>query len=94
VGDALEQWATLVRFVNDAQTVGDPGVRDPENPCSVYDGDGYNGDGNCVSDGHYECVNCSRLSPDAPRFQEYGAAGRLDRIRLLMTHRTRGLRNG
>lgn len=85
-------WANLIERLNGrAGFIGTAGVRDPEHPCEVFDGEGYDGGGDCLSDGHYLCVECSELSPDAPRFQEYGAAGRLDRIRALrLTQRRRG----
>ena len=36
--------------------------------------------GKCHSDGHYLCVECSQLSPEAPRFVDYGRDGRRDRL--------------
>jgi len=48
--------------------VGTVWLRDPQSPCTEYDGKGYDGTGHCQSDGHYECLNCSQLAPDAPRF--------------------------
>ena len=36
--------------------------------CPWFDGRGYNGKGSCLSNGHYRCVDCSKLSPNAPRF--------------------------
>ena len=78
-------WEVLRRSVNDEPPLfGTVGVRDPDYPCESFDGRGYNGHGRCQSDGHYMCEECSELSSDASRFEEnYGAAGRLDRIRLL-----------
>lgn len=79
---ALGPFEDLVRTLNEYPgRMGMPGVRDPEHPCKVFDGRGYDGSGRCLSDGHYMCVECSELSKDAPRFLEYGAAGRLDRFR-------------
>lgn len=76
-------WEVLRRAVNaEPPFVGTPGVRDPDGVCESFDGKGYNGRGQCLSDGHYLCVECSELSPDAPRFQEHGRAGRVDRLRL------------
>ena len=49
---------------------------------NITPGKGYTGRGTCHSDGHYLCVECSELSPDAPRFHEHGRAGRADRLRL------------
>lgn len=78
----LQRWAELVENVNGRTMFGQVGVRDPENPCDEFDGKGYNGKGQCPSDGHYLCTECSHLSPEAPRFEEYGRAGRADRLRL------------
>lgn len=78
----MSQWSELVASVNGRTTLGQVGVRDPEHPCDVFDGRGFDGSGDCYSDGHYLCDECSQLAPDAPRFLQYGAAGRLDRIRL------------
>lgn len=96
-------WEELRRFVNgEPGYEGTPGVRSVEYPCEVFDGRGYDGTGECMSDGHYLCVECSELSPEAPRFTEPGwsggrnrryyaaALGRLDRIHALqatMRHR-------
>ena len=88
-------WEVLRRSVNGEHGYeGTPGVRSPEYPCELFDGRGYDGSGDCHSDGHYLCTECSQLSPDAPRFVEpyagpsghrrrfFGRAiGRLDRIR-------------
>jgi len=80
---ALEQWDDLVRFVNNAPPrYGAPGIRDPEHRCELFDGEGYEGQGNCLSDGHYLCTECSHLSPKAPRFVEHGVEGRADRLLL------------
>lgn len=77
------RWESLLRFVNsELPMFGSVGVRDPDSPCEVYDGRGYDGSGRCLSDGHYECVNCSHLAPNSPRFEEYGRDGRGDRLRL------------
>lgn len=77
------RWEALIRFVNGRQGhVGAPGIRDPEHPCELFDGLGYNGRGDCHSDGHWLCTDCSLLSPEAPRFIEYGREGRIDRLRL------------
>ncbi len=67
--------------------LGTPGVRDPDGICEAFDGRGYDGYGKCESDGHYLCVECSQLSPEAPRFAEnYGWQGILDRLELEATH--------
>jgi len=79
--EALKQWEDLVRFVNSSPPrFGAPGVRDPEYPCELFDGRGYDGRGDCLSDGHYLCKECSHLSPKAPRFE--GIEGRSDRLLL------------
>ena len=78
----LANWNILRDSVNGRTTFGAPGVRDPEYPCEEYDALGYNGQGECMSDGHYECTGCSHLSPAASRFEEYGREGRRDRLRL------------
>lgn len=79
---ALLAWEVLRRAVNALPPVfGTAGVRDPEAICEVFDGLGYNGRGHCKSDGHYLCVECSELSPEAPRFVEFESDGRRDRLR-------------
>ncbi len=76
------KWDALFRTLNRLPgNFGAPGVRDPDAVCEAFDGDGYDGTGDCSSDGHYMCTECSKLSSDAPRFIQYGAQGRLDRIR-------------
>ncbi len=81
--DALRNWESLRRFVNSEPPLfGTPGVRDPDFPCELFDGLGYDGHGTCFSDGHYLCKECSHLSPKAPRFVENGDDGRRDRLRL------------
>jgi hypothetical protein len=78
---SLQDWENLCRFVNGAPPLfGTVGVRDPDYLCEEYDALGYDGSGKCLSDGHYECVNCSKLAPNAPRFENDG--GRGDRLRL------------
>lgn len=63
VSNALERWEDLVCFAN-----GRPpryvGMRDPEHPCTEFDGRGYRGTGRCTSDGHYMC--CSGGIPRSP----------------------------
>lgn len=84
----LHRWEELCAHVNGLTTLGDPGVRDPEHPCEEFDGRSYDGAGACDSDGHYLCVECSHLSPDAPRFVEnYGRDGRRDRLLLFWNRR-------
>lgn len=87
---SLEQWQNLCEQVNGRPGLfGTVGVRDPDGPCELFDGLGYDGGGDCMSDGHYLCTECSHLSPEAPRFEEnYGRDGRRDRL-LLFWHRPR-----
>jgi hypothetical protein len=74
-------WEELSRAINGQPALlGTIGVRDPDGVCEDFDGRHYDGSGDCHSDGHYLCVECSHLSPDAPRFD--GLAGRYDRLRL------------
>lgn len=78
----VARWNELADHVNGRATVGQVGVRDPEYPCEAFDGHGYDGTGACMSDGHYLCVDCSHLTPNAPRFEEHGRGGRRDRLLL------------
>lgn len=81
--DVSLRWEVLYRFVNGKPPLfGTEGVRDPAYQCEEFDARGYDGTGRCLSDGHYMCVECSHLSPNAPRFEEFGRAGRADRLRL------------
>jgi hypothetical protein len=76
-------WAELIENVNGRTFLGQIGVRDPDGLCEVFDGQGYDGRGKCMSDGHYLCVDCSLLSPEATRFEgNYGRDGRRDRLLL------------
>lgn len=87
----LDRWRMLEAEVNGRSYIGMPGVRDPEYPCELFDGKGYDGRGRCHSDGHYMCTECSHLSPEAPRFEEnHGRDGRQDRL-LLFWGRAGGL---
>lgn len=79
---ALIDWGELVENVNGRTHLGQRGVRDPDAPCEDFTATSYDGTGRCRSDGHYLCVDCDHLSPVAPRFEEYGAEGRKDRLRL------------
>ena len=76
-----QRWNELYAAVNGRTTLGQVGVRDPENPCEAFDGRDYDGTGRCASDGHYLCTECSHLAPDAPRFTQC-RDGRRDRLRL------------
>ncbi len=79
---ALFRWSVLEAEANGRTFVGMPAVRDPDYVCESFDALGYQGRGECTSDGHYLCINCSHLSPTAPRFEEFGREGRADRLRL------------
>lgn len=81
---SLEQWQNLCEQLNGRPgTLGVPGVRDPDGVCELFNGKGYDGKGDCSSDGHYLCTECSHLSSEAPRFEEnYGRDGRRDRLLL------------
>jgi hypothetical protein len=81
VTTTLASWNELFHHVNGRTMLHQVGVRDPENPCEAFDGQGYDGTGRCDSDGHYICNECSHLAPDAPRFNQ-DRAGRADRLRL------------
>jgi len=84
------KWEALYREVNRLPGIlGAPGVRDPDGVCEGFDGNGFDGTGRCMSDGHYLCVECSELSPEAPRFLQYGTNGRLDRLRARAATRER-----
>lgn len=87
MSQTLLAWGDLVENLNGRTVLGQIAVRDPDHVCEMFDREGYDGHGNCLSDGHYLCVECSHLSPDAPRFQEYGRDGRADRLRLFWSRR-------
>jgi len=88
VSTIAERWDRLERFVNGRpERVGEPGVRDPEYRCDGFDGLGYQGRGDCMSDGHYLCVECSEMSPDSPQF--YDRDGRRDRLLLFWRRKVR-----
>jgi hypothetical protein len=59
-------WFDIVAAVNGIRLFGAPGVRDPDYPCEAFDpvpGPEYApGDGDCDTDGHYMCLECSRVS--------------------------------
>ena len=60
-------WDDLHRALNELPPrFGAAGVRDPDYPCSAFDplDDGVkpDGRGDCESDGHYLCRECSHLS--------------------------------
>jgi hypothetical protein len=49
---------------------GDPGVRDPENPCDHFDPGETVGNPQCYGDGHYMCKECRHLVPEEPEESE------------------------
>jgi hypothetical protein len=57
--DVPSRWAELVAQVNGRTTFGQPGVRDPENPCTAFE-PGLP-DGDCETDGHYMCDECTKM---------------------------------
>lgn len=67
-------WLVLIEEVNGRPAFGAPGVRDPAAPCHAFDPVAEidwlglavtaPGTGDCVSDGHYLCRGCARLSID------------------------------
>lgn len=79
-GEVARRWQSLTDAANGRVRFGAVGVRDPDYPCEAYDARGYQGAGPCMSDGHYECANCSQLSPEAPRFTQ-DREGRVMRLR-------------
>jgi len=78
---SVRRWEMLVDALNGRRPFGAPGVRDPDAECGEFDGAGYAGLGECLSDGHYMCEECSHLSPHAPRFTG-SDEGLVDRERL------------
>jgi hypothetical protein len=83
---SLGPFELLYRQVNGRAELGDVGVRDPNGPCEFFDGNGYDGRGDCLSDGHYLCVECSHLSAHALRFTETNE-GKGERLRLFWRRR-------
>lgn len=82
-------WAELFANINGRTYLAQVFIRDPDNVCELFDKEGYNGRGKCMSDGHYLCVECSELSPEAPRFEENnGREGRRDRLLLFWRRKT------
>lgn len=63
-------WVWLTRFayrraVKGKRTpVGLPGHRDPDARCDIYDPRPEFQPGDCASDGHYLCKECSHLNPE------------------------------
>jgi hypothetical protein len=51
---------------------GVPGVRSVNFPCEHFDGLTPDGSGDCHSDGHYLCHECSRMSRKSDRWPDEG----------------------
>lgn len=49
---------------------GVPGVRSVEYPCAFFDGKEADGGGDCCGDGHYLCLDCSRMARSSPHWPE------------------------
>lgn len=54
---ALQQWAFLEAELNGRAIVGQPGGRDPEYPCAMFE-PGTPAGSDCNTDGHYMCREC------------------------------------
>ena len=64
-------WQHLVAEVNGRRELGMPGVRDHKYPCELFDPvDAPKGTGECRTDGHYLCTECSRISREAVEWRE------------------------
>lgn len=81
------RWEILRCMANGLPPPDMRGVRDFDFPCEGYAPDGYDGRGQCQSDGHYMCKECRELSPSAPRFD--GREGRRERLLLFWARRER-----
>ena len=60
MSDALTRWNILVDQINGREVFGAPGVRDPEYPCSGFDPGEPTLSGECETDGHYMCDECTQ----------------------------------
>ncbi len=72
-------WRSLMISINDGHTPsweripdGEPGIRDVDAPCSMFEPTGgpfdlASGAGDCETDGHYICVECTHISLSALR---------------------------
>jgi hypothetical protein len=49
---------------------GDPGIRDPENPCEDFDPGETVAFPQCYGDGHYMCKECRHLVSEEPENEE------------------------
>jgi hypothetical protein len=59
MSDALQRWTILVGVVNNRPLVGTPGVRDVDYPCSAFEPGEPTTAGECETDGHYMCNECT-----------------------------------
>jgi len=57
---ALQRWAELVALVNGRTIVGMAGVRDPDARCEDFEPGEPTVNGDCITDGHYMCDECTR----------------------------------
>lgn len=64
--DLAKRWAELVATANGRTLVGMAGVRAPGEECEGFS-PGEPGFGDCDTDGHYMCVECSCISKRALR---------------------------
>lgn len=76
-------WRALVAEINGAPLLGTPGVRDFLAPCDAFN-PGEPGQGNCSTDGHYLCDECTEIALHVLRrrrdqCEQCGA--RLERVR-------------
>ena len=76
----VAEWNLLVAEVNGKRELGMPGVRDPEAPCEAFSPVGVafqqvkeselTGHGDCETDGHYMCTECTLISVGALRHRQ------------------------
>lgn len=58
---APEAWRPLLAALHGVAKIGEPGIRDADSPCDVFD-PGTPGGGDCDTDGHYMCSECRHIS--------------------------------
>ena len=63
-------WQALYEELNGIHTFALRGVRDTQYPCETFDPTTTRptGDGECMGDGHYLCLECSHLSARSERW--------------------------
>lgn len=73
VAEAREKVAEAERALQDARRdlcgvlgFGDPGLRDPDYPCTMYDPSSSEPEGECQTDGHYMCKECRHRKAGYP----------------------------